>query len=165
MKRLNIIPNKGVGDIYLGMSQEEVEEILTGEHRTLRKSDIYYSEDYKEHDIIIEYDASGTVLTIELVDVMTDIYDVYFNDIEVFKTKAEDIIEALEKLDECIVEEPDKDLASEYIFQKLGLTFWRSSAFHPKLLDDPEFMEMSESIREDEMKYWYFESIGVSKYI
>lgn len=163
MKRLDIVPNKCVGEIFLDMKQEDVEKILIGKHSSAGKSDSFYREFYEDHEIFIEYNSSGNVVTIELVDVMTDMYEVYLNGIEVFKTKAEKIVMELEKLDECIVEEPDKDLATEYVFENLGLTFWRSSAFHPKLLNDPEFMDMSESIKEDEMKYWYFESIGVGK--
>ena len=161
IKILEIIPGERVGNIYLGMKREEVHEILSVNKSIIEETESYLREFYSEHEIYIEYNCDRNVICIEVTDTIKDMYKVFLYGLEVFETKAEVLINRIKQESEDLSCGKDELLSTDYRFKKLGLSLWRSSAFHPKLLKDPEFLEMRKAIQEDEMRYWYFESISI----
>ncbi len=167
MKTLVVQPHKGIGKILFGMSRKEVEEIicekLTSEYRygndDVKCVEVRYDEyciDYKD-------------------DVVVDIYitnfeksNVVLNGIDLFYTKAEDILDSLKLISDYDCDCEDENLGTAYYFKDLGLELWRERAYHPKLLNDDGFQRYiseNEENLEYEQKFWYFQQIRLSKQI
>lgn len=144
MDILRILPFEGLNTIKLGMTPDEIAAIL-GPPVHSRGEDC------------LDYDDINYTLS--------DRYRVMLHDVDLFGEKAEDVIRKLEALTPCTYEgDADKDLANEYIFPAWKIRFWRERAYHPKLMQDPEFIElisMHEENLEYELQFWHFESVVV----
>ncbi len=144
MDILRILPFEGLNTIKLGMTPDEIAAIL-GPPVHSRGEDC------------LDYDDINYTLS--------DRYRVMLHDVDLFGEKAEDVIRKLEALTPCTYEgDADKDLANEYTFPAWKIRFWRERAYHPKLMQDPEFIElisMHEENLEYELQFWHFESVVV----
>ena len=144
MDILRILPFEGLNTIKLGMTPDEIAAIL-GPPVHSRGEDC------------LDYDDINYTLS--------DRYRVMLHDIDLFGEKAEDVIRKLEALTPCTYEgDADKDLANEYIFPARKIRFWRERAYHPKLMQDPEFIELISMHEENlgyELQFWHFESVVV----
>lgn len=144
MDILRILPFEGLNTIKLGMTPDEIAAIL-GPPVHSRGEDC------------LDYDDINYTLS--------DRYRGMLHDVDLFGEKAEDVIRKLEALTPCTYEgDADKDLANEYTFPAWKIRFWRERAYHPKLMQDPEFIElisMHEENLEYELQFWHFESVVV----
>ena len=144
MDILRILPFEGLNTIKLGMTPDEIATIL-GPPVHSRGEDC------------LDYDDINYTLS--------DRYRVMLHDVDLFGEKAEDVIRKLEALTPCTYEgDADKDLANEYIFPAWKIRFWRERAYHPKLMQDPEFIELISMQEENlayELQFWHFESVVV----
>ena len=144
MDILRILPFEGLNTIKLGMTPDEIAAILG-------------SPVHSRGEDCLDYDDINYTLS--------DRYRVMLHDIDLFGEKAEDVIRKLEALTPCTYEgDADKDLANEYIFPARRIRFWRERAYHPKLMQDPEFIELISMHEENlayELQFWHFESVVV----
>ncbi|WP_370813867.1 hypothetical protein [Butyricicoccus pullicaecorum] len=144
MDILRILPFEGLNTIKLGMTPDEIATIL-GPPVHSRGEDC------------LDYDDINYTLS--------DRYRGMLHDVDLFGEKAEDVIRKLEALTPCTYEgDADKDLANEYIFPAWKIRFWRERAYHPKLMQDPEFIELISMHEENlayELQFWHFESVVV----
>lgn len=144
MDILRILPFEGLNTIKLGMTPDEIAAIL-GPPVHSRGEDC------------LDYDDINYTLS--------DRYRVMLHDVDLFGEKAEDAIRKLEALTPCTYEGyADKDLANEYTFPAWKIRFWRERAYHPKLMQDPEFIELISMHEENlayELQFWHFESVVV----
>lgn len=144
MDILRILPFEGLNIIKLGMTPDEIAAI-PGPPVHSRGEDC------------LDYDDINYTLS--------DRYRVMLHDVDLFGEKAEDVIRKLEALTPCTYEgDADKDLANEYIFPAWKIRFWRERAYHPKLMHDPEFIELISMHEENlayELQFWHFESVVV----
>lgn len=144
MDILRILPFEGLNTIKLGMTPDEIAAIL-GPPVHSRGEDC------------LDYDDINYTLS--------DRYRVMLHDVDLFGEKAEDVIRKLEALTPCTYEgDADKDLANEYTFPAWKIRFWRERAYHPKLMQDPEFIKLISMHEENlayELQFWHFESVVV----
>lgn len=144
MDILRILPFEGLNTIKLGMTPDEIATIL-GPPVHSRGEDC------------LDYDDINYTLS--------DRYRGMLHDVDLFGEKAEDVIRKLEALTPCTYEgDADKDLANEYIFPAWKIRFWRERAYHPKLMQDPGFIELISMQEENlayELQFWHFESVVV----
>lgn len=144
MDILRILPFEDLNTIKLGMTPDEIAAIL-GPPVHSRGEDC------------LDYDDINYTLS--------DRYRGMLHDVDLFGEKAEDVIHKLEALTPCTYEgDADKDLANEYIFPAWKIRFWRERAYHPKLMQDPEFIELISMQEENlayELQFWHFESVVV----
>lgn len=153
MEILEIKPNKGIGQIELGMGREEVYRILGRPSNPQQSSE--WIDNYH-----IEYEENKVVF-IELANAITDTHFVLFNGVDVFRTEAKLLVKYIS--DYGKYDESDRELGYTYRFPSLGIGLWRPSIFEYEMVNDPEFKEMDEEIQRDEIKYLYFEAFCVFK--
>lgn len=161
MKKLTIIPNKSIGAIKLGMERERVEKLFDYRHEEEEQIGELLSVRYNRSQIIILYE-NNKVVEITLDSSISEEYDVILEEINLFTTKVEDIIKYLRNYSEYSYNTDDELLSTEYVFKDMGIVFWRESAFHPKLLKENWFNEMSEENKEYEKRYWYFNTLTLN---
>lgn len=164
MKNMIIDPWSGCGEIKFGMAVEEVEALLgIGQYINDPYSDILYGW-FQNETIHIGF-INNVVVEIEIANSIANTTDIILFGIDVFHNKAEEVIAALEERAACTWDTPDKELSTTYEFSDLGIALWRDHAFHPKLYDNKAYMQSfakkSLEIQEDEMRFWYFQSIVV----
>lgn len=144
MDILRILPFEDLSTIKLGMTPDEIAAILEPPV-------------HSRGEDCLDYDDINYTLS--------DRYRVMLHDVDLFGEKAEDVIRKLEALTPCTYEgDADKDLANEYIFPAWKIRFWRERAYHPKLMQDPEFIELISMQEENlayELQFWHFESVVV----
>lgn len=161
MDILRILPFEGLNTIKLGMTPDEIAAIL-GPPVHSRGEDCL---DYDDINYTIDF-RNGRAWEICVNNyTLSDRYRVMLHDVDLFGEKAEDVIRKLEALTPCTYAgDADKDLANEYTFPAWKIRFWRERAYHPKLMQDPEFIELI-SIQEEnleyELQFWHFESVVV----
>ncbi|MBO2944900.1 hypothetical protein JJQ72_13055 [Paenibacillus sp. F411] len=146
MMQLLIIPGKAIGKVNLGMDKSETETLI-------ENSPIFYN---------IEYDDYEKVSFIEVANGAKDFYQCLIPDLnlEVFETKASDIVEMLTKNN--VYDEDEESLAGlSYRFSDLGIAFWRPYNLKEEDTLEQWFKEMTPENQHEEMKNFYFESISV----
>ncbi|KGG79830.1 hypothetical protein Y919_09620 [Caloranaerobacter azorensis H53214] len=173
MDEIIIIPNKMLGKLELGMGRNEIETILYNDS-ILRICTQEEEKTFKEMETVKYYNKTSLMYVIGYKDnkafeicldsAISDIYNVMLKGINVFKEKAEDIISKLKTYSSYTCDTDDEDLGTEYDFNELGISLWRELAFHPKIMNNKEFLELSKENQEIEKKYWYFQMINVHKY-
>lgn len=142
MSKLIIEPGKSIGDIAIGMSKAEVERIL-------ENNSIFYKVEFDSKDLTTFVEiGSGDFFETLLVGGLLD-------NIDPFKTKAEELIMNLDKVS------PYK--RNNYWFPHLGISFWRPTVFKEEQMQEDWFKEMSPEDQEYEMRYMFFEAIAVFK--
>jgi hypothetical protein len=156
-----IKPFASVGDLKLGITREEAEKIL-GKLKRQRKEN-YGCEEYYclvgEYEYYcLSFDENGLCrILYQLERKNKEKIELY--GIDLAHTPAEEIIPALEKYAACEWDQSDKDLSYFYTFPSIGVMLFRSSAFHPKLLETDYFADWDPEAAEDEKKYQYFEAV------
>jgi len=147
METIVVYPQKGIGNILFGMTRQAVEQTLLS---------TYYEEPLKE-GILVRYNDFHITYKDNMVDEICinnlDHYRVVFNNIDLFHTKAEEILDSLKRLSDYNCDGEDEYLSWTYYFKDLGMTLWRESVFHPKLLQKEWFQNI---IADDEthLEYW-----------
>lgn len=171
MNSYNVIPNKGIENIELGMSKVEIDTLFHGkciEEEQIEK--LLFKGEEKTNLVFVRYDNSRfTVLydsnkiAIEISATIPFFEEEFLMlyDMNLLQTPAEDVILELSKEASYTYDGDDKDLSTTYIFEELGITLWRESGFHSKLLTDNEFLSMSKEEQEDEKQFMFFASISL----
>jgi hypothetical protein len=158
MENILIEPGVGVGTIKLGMSREEVDlciQAYTNAHQKL-----YYDNEYFHYAFKIEYDQNERASFIEVASHVKEEFNCLVNGIDVFNTKAEELVKAFDKISPY--ERDHADLGWTYFYPKLGITLWRSRVFIEPDIDEEWFKEMSLENQKDELEFLYFETVSVS---
>lgn len=165
MKTLVVQPHKGIGKILFGMSRKEVEEIicekLTSEYRYRNDNVECVEVRYDEYSIDYKNDVVADIYITNF-----DKSNVVLNGIDLFYTKAEDILDLLKLISDYDCNCEDETLSTTYYFKDLGLELWRESAYHPKLLSNDGFQRYiseNEENLEYEQRFWYFQQVKLSK--
>ncbi|WP_054744170.1 hypothetical protein [Cellulosilyticum ruminicola] len=139
-----VIPNKGIGPIQLGMSKSEIDALFDAEDIEIQQIDTLFINDEEKHQLlsvryddskfIVLYDAHHMAIEISAVIDFFKAPPLTLYDINLLESSAEDIIPLLSHYAPSTYDGADKDLSTTYIFEDLGITLWRESGFHSKLL-------------------------------
>ena len=179
MRKIEMIPFVGVDDtacgkLRFGMSKEEVEQLL-GEGNYSTETAFFpgapaargcYA-DPRPYTAYCQYrvyfsEADKAVEITLFPALPEDDTEISLCGVSLFRHKAEAVIAELEKQAACTWDGQDKDLGTQYDFDALAFSLWRSSAFHQKLFDDAAYMqeyrEMLPENQEEELKYQYFQA-------
>ncbi|MBY0054662.1 hypothetical protein P4U99_25925 [Brevibacillus agri] len=124
MDNLIIEPGEGIGLIKFGMSKDEVEKCIQSYTEKYQKE--YHIQDYFKGFFMLEYDSEGKVDFIEIPEVLKETFNCLLMGIDVFNTKAEDLVE---KIDEIAEYDRNQSDGYTYFFPSLGLSLWRSDIF------------------------------------
>lgn len=163
--KLIIEPGVGIGTIKLGMSKKEIEHHINHykekyENRSYRDEhgkELYYGQIF-ESGIKIEYGKQGTVIFIEIVRELMTFFDCICYDIDMFRTKAEEVVRKLSDVVHCEAEMEDE---TECTLENVGLSLWRPHAFDEADMQEDWFQEMCEENQEEEKRYMYFQTVAV----
>lgn len=161
MKTINIVPHQGIGDIIFGMTRQQVEHIISYKHYYEDKMLISDCIGVRYEDYHVTY-KENKVVEIGINEPLDCTNTVLFNGIDMFRTKAEKVVDTLRKLSEYDCDCCDEYLSSTYYFKKFNMSLWRESAFHPKLLKQDWFLKLvveNEEYLEYEQRFWYFQQI------
>ncbi len=173
LSKLEIIPGVGIGNIYFGMTREEVDKILgPGNNRDWSHVgtgfpkewiSVYYA------DFIVEFFENKVVGIEVFADVLSEDNEtrlpVFLHGISLFEEKAEDVVKKLEQYTPCVhilndvYGAGDKDLATEYEFDDMGVALWREDGFRTKLLSSPQFLQENEEEQEYLKQRLYFDAV------
>lgn len=80
---------------------------------------------------------------------------------DLFETPADELIPALKGKAPCVCDTEDEDLGYEYRFDTLGVRFWREDVFHPKLLQDENYVQEMAEVLEDQKHFRYFNIVSI----
>ena len=85
--------------------------------------------------------------------------------LELTHVHVEELIPRLARKAEFACDCVDPELACNYRFPTLGLELWREMAYHPKLLDNPEFQAhmrvLPENLEYEQTHGWTFQAVWV----
>lgn len=109
MGNLIIEPGKGIGLIKLGMNKDEVEKCIQKYTEKYQKE--YHIQVYFKGFFMVEYDSEGKVDFIEIPEVLKETFNCLLLGIDVFNTKAEDLVEKIDKISEY-----DRNQSDGYTF-------------------------------------------------
>ena len=157
MDNLIIKPQVGIGKITLGMSRDEVHELM-GTNFTHMKTDKIVHDYYYNFCLQIQYDNNNIVNYIEIINSST--YHVVLEEVDVFKTKAENLISYIEQFSKYL-KTPSAQLGYMYIFEDIGISLYRSNVFKEETMKDAWFLQMNQEQKDDELRFQYFESIAI----
>ena len=154
MFKIDLKPRTGIDKIQLGMTKDELRKIEIESGISIEKK---YSGCLR-----ICYDDEGLLNFIEIANPYSDLFKVFFEDIDIFNTKAEELIEFILKFGNYDRENDDSKLEYQYVFKDIGLSLWRPNVFKKEYLDEIWFQNYSMELQEDEMKYLYFQSVSIA---
>lgn len=174
MKEIVVIPNESVAELHLGMTREQVEGIVAGlcaanggtgnipesestdveaQFATYRlwPTGIYYYVSYLD-DALCHITVNGgiegqTVATLYGIDL--------------FSQKAQEVVAQLLPYGRCVCDRPDPLLAYTYYFPTLGILLWREMPYHPKLLQQQAYLDLSLENLQYERQFEYFGSCSL----
>lgn len=171
---LIVKPNIGIGTLHIGMNPQEILEALTYELSKIveiSKEDITLSEENEEDGFSIRYLYNSyffmvrykddKAIEISVDNEISKCMNVLFEDIDVFKTTVEHIVNRLSKTSELEYDLDNELLSTDYNFKDIGIRFWREEPFHESLLSDKEYMEQMADVIEEMKQYLYFQIITV----
>lgn len=138
-------PGKSIGKLTIGMDKSTTEKIVHEDDQLC---------------FWLDFDIDNKVERILFASNIRDVIRVKYMDIDLFNTKAKDLIETLDQISPY--DRTDDDGYS-YDFPEIGLTFRRSVKRTEEDLQEDWFKEMSIENQEDDMRYLYFEAVGVFK--
>lgn len=156
MDYIIIEPGRSIGTVKLGMTRDEVNWCIQKYIREYNDEEQRHFESY----IIPEYDENEKLIALQVVRDLKKYANFICYEIDVFNTKAEDLIEMMDKITPYLrTSEPD--LGSIFDFTEVGLSFYRSNVFTEKEMEEDWFKLKSPEEQEDDMKYLYFETVMV----
>ena len=176
MRKLLITPKVGIGALKLGMSPEQILDAINEELSDLpdvTNRNMQIAEE-KEGDGVTRRYIKGPFFfmvhyrnneEIEL-SVNRDVREtmkVILYDMDVFLTRAEEIVNQLKERSRYIYDGEDELLGTDYDFHYIGIRFWRDGVFHEKLLLDKDYMEEMQFVIEEEYRYLYFDIVTVKQ--
>ncbi|MCM3080221.1 hypothetical protein [Brevibacillus invocatus] len=154
---LNIEAGRGIGDVKLGMTKEEViQSILKYEAEYHRPE---HMKNYFKNSFKVKYDSEGKVKLIEIPSELKEDFQCMFMNIDVFNTKAEKLVALLDEISKY--DRDDTELDTCFTFPELGLILWRPDVLKEEDLEKEWFKELKPSIQEDTKKNLYFSSVAI----
>ena len=126
METFEVYPNKGIGPFRLGMTEDKVVELQNRLFPGVFPG-YYCRTNYLDGRL-----AGVGLLADENRQILWD-------GLELTHVHVEELIPRLARKAEFACDCVDPELACNYRFPTLGLELWREMAYHPKLLDNPEF--------------------------
>lgn len=162
---IEIKPYTSIGKIKLGMSSQEVNNIMKNNYKDIHINN--GKEILLPPTFNIGYDKNDKAIFIELCRSYVprdDICPAIFKGVNVFTTKAKELISYIEKFYEY--DKNDWELGCSYIFKDIDLALWRSSIFKEEYLLESWFQKLGQEEKEQELSYRYFETviIGIKGY-
>jgi hypothetical protein len=161
MASIKIELNIGIDGIKLGMTRDEVHEVIGKDYLSFNRGnsniDAYYS-----GCLQVNYDAYYEVNFFEIASGICMYFDVFLNDVNVFETKAEELVKYIERFAEYGRDDWEVKLGHSYVFKGIGLSLWRSRVFRDEVVQEEWFKKLSQEQKDDEMKYRFFESVGIA---
>lgn len=151
MNKIYIEPNKGIGKILLGMNKKTV-------HNIMKEKPYVHDINVESYDSIplkVAYDLNNKV---EFLELSNHNKEVILKGIDVFKTKANKLLEYLKPYSEII----DEELGHSYFLKDLRVEFYRSGVLTEEMMENEDFKSLGKEIQKDEMKYLYFECISIA---
>lgn len=138
---VHIKPGKSIGEINIGMSQNDAEKYLSN-------SQLSFQIEYEGKRVsFIEINAGAEID-----------FSCSYDNIDFFKTKATQLVDMLDAISPYDREESD---GFTYRFPKLGLVLWRNLNFSEEDMKQSWFKEMPIENQKDTMRSLYFETVGV----
>lgn len=171
MEHLEVIPNKGIEPLQLGMSDKEILFALEQLHSKWAGQQKISITEATDTDCYTRYQDGSSFFMVKYennkaVEIDVDcelrekmIIDIY--GIDVFKTTAEELVSNLKKYSPCNYDMEDEQLSTSYEFEEIGIRLWREDAFHPKLFSDKTYMDEMKMVIEEQQQYLYFQLIAV----
>lgn len=152
MTIIKITPLVGIDPIKLGMTELQVEEEL--------KNSPF--DNHEELFSRLEYDATNKLHYIEMSNPFDGFnLQLIYNGVDLFKTKAKDIIESISK-QASYIQDDESQMGFNFIFQELGLAFWRPGVMTDDILNSKEFLtELSPENQEYEKQNFYFTTVSL----
>ncbi len=149
---LTIEPLIGINNIKLGMT--EIEMMKDIESARITSNQALFSR--------LEYDSHHKLHYIEVSNPFDEFdLQLLYNAVDLFKTKADDIIELLNK-DASYVQDDEAEIGTSFIFKELGLVLWRPGVMTEQLLHSREFLtELSVENQEYEKRNFYFTTVSL----
>lgn len=155
--KLEVLPNIGIDQISLGISRDEVREIMNFKFKEFNKTeDLNNSTDaYLDNSFQIFYDSNNKVDFIE-VSYNPKSFNLVYKDINLFETEAKSLVEILSKETSYINNHPE--IPYGYLFKEYKLILWR-----PRIETDYTEHETQDELRKG--KYFMVIGIGSEKYL
>ncbi|WP_035294815.1 hypothetical protein [Brevibacillus thermoruber] len=157
MDVLLIEPGKGIGEIKLGMTKEEVNECIERYMSKYQKPN--YMKNYFKNSFKVKYDSEGKVNFIEIPSELKDDFQCLFMNIDIFNTKADELVRRIDEISPY--DRSNTELDTCFTFPTLGLKLWRPDVLKEEDLEKEWFKELKPSIQEDTMKNLYFSSVCI----
>ena len=154
MEEIIISEGLSVGLFKFGMKIGEVEE-----YKKL------YIEKYNcyEDSFQFDYNDEGQVVYIQLgIEGLKSNFECKFKGIDIFNTKAAKLVEYFDSITPY-TRDPNASFGFDYLFPKLGLSFWRGNICTEEDLESEEFKELIPENQEDTKRFLYFETVGFHK--
>lgn len=133
------------------MSRDGVHELI-GTNFTHMKPDKIVRDCYYNFCFQIQYDNNNIVNYIEIVNSST--YHVVLEGVDVFKTKAENLISYVEQFSKYL-NTPSAQMGFMYIFEDIGISLYRSNVFKEETMKEPWLLQMNQEQKEDELRFQY----------
>lgn len=152
METFEVYPNKGIGPFRLGMTEDKVVELQNRLFPGVFPG-YYCRTNYLDGRL-----AGVGLLADENRQILWD-------GLELTHVHVEELIPCLARKAEFACDCVDPELACNYRFPTLGLELWREMAYHPKLLDNPEFQAhmrvLPENLEYEQTHGWTFQAVWV----
>ena len=152
METFEVYPNKGIGPFRLGMTEDKVVELQNRLFPGVFPG-YYCRTNYLDGRL-----AGVGLLADENRQILWD-------GLELTHVHVEELIPRLAREAEFVCDCVDPELACNYRFPTLGLELWREMAYHPKLLDNPEFQAhmrvLPENLEYEQTHGWTFQAVWV----
>jgi hypothetical protein len=157
MNVLLIEPGRGIGEIELGMTKEEVNDCI--ERYAAKYQKPYHMDNFIKDSFMVKYDLEGKVNFIEIPSELKDTFQCLFINIDVFNTKADELVRRIDEISPYDRNNPEMD--SCFTFPEIGLGLWRPDVLTEEDLEKEWFKELKPSIQEDTMKNLYFKTVFI----
>lgn len=164
--RFDLKPHTGAGNINLGMTKDEIRSILGQPEYSSKKSVMGYGDfpipipakdGYFKNELQITFDDNNRADFIEFSGKNSEFVKVYLNEVDIFKTPAQLLIQKISDSTNSEFDKEDDEIPYSYVFPSIDLAVWRQVI--------PEQDEQTEEIPEsDEGKYFWTIGIGIKGY-
>ncbi|WP_411342600.1 hypothetical protein ACE3MZ_13050 [Paenibacillus sp. WLX1005] len=142
----------GIDSILLGMNETEVKE-------KIKESSF---NNFEELFSGLEYDSNNKLNYIEISNPFGEFdLQLLYNGIDLFKTKADDIIKLISEHN-AYIQDDESEMGFNFIFQELGIAFWRPNVITEDMLNSKEFLtELTPENQEYEKRNFYFTTVSL----
>jgi hypothetical protein len=164
--RFDLFPHVGAGNIKLGMSRQEIRNILGEPDYSSEKSIFTFNDislpqpakdGYFENELQITFDDNSKADFIEFSGRGARHTKVYLNGLEVFRIPAPDLVRRIAETTKNEIDNEDEEIPYSYTFPAIDLAVWRQVL--------PQKNESEEQISEsDDGKYFWTIGIGIKGY-